>query len=249
MAFYYVQALTTLKAMECIKKCEHLSTLKGMGRSFNMKKKSLLPMNLQFFTTKEGGEGSDPEATPPVTPEIDFDKLTDEQVAEVKAKFGFKTDEEVNDLIKIKKSKWREKTEEEKLQAKKLAEMNEDDKVKYEREQLELKIADFERRENLAKMSEVAADMLTEAGASATKKVLALLVTEEAESTSNNVKAYLEVIDAEREVIKADYEKRLGGRIPLDGADALKLSIGEQYAKEQNEKNKEAGKVKDPWAI
>jgi len=80
------------------------------------------------------------------------------------------------------------------------------------------RIAEFERKEVLSKMSEQASEMLSHKGATPTKEVLSLVVSEDAETTSSNVKTYLAAIELERESIKADLEKRLGGRIPLDGS-------------------------------
>ena len=201
----------------------------------------LLRMNLQFFSEDTGanGGGDNPDnAANTETQVTDFDNLSDEQVQSFKEKFGFKSDEEVNSLIDNKFAKWQEKTEKAKLEAEKFAKMNEDEKTSYEKQQLEARIAKFERKENLSKMSETASDMLTGKGVTASKEVLGLVVSEDAETTSNNVKAYLNAIELEREAIKADFEKRLGGKEVLDGTGTVALSRGAQLAKEANEQNK-----------
>ncbi|MDR2278899.1 MAG: hypothetical protein LBE23_13665, partial [Vagococcus sp.] len=56
-----------------------------------------LKMNLQLFA--EPGEGN-PD-TPPAeqTSEFNLDKLTDEQLASIKENHGFKTDDDVNDIV------------------------------------------------------------------------------------------------------------------------------------------------------
>lgn len=198
-------------------------------------KNKLLRMNLQFFAEDTGADGG---GNPGATAEtVDVDNLSDEQVAGLKEKFGFKTDEEVNSLIDSKFSKWQEKTEKEKAEAAKLAKMNEDEVSTYEKEQLEAKLAEYERKENLSKMSETASEMLTNGNATATKDVLGLLVTEDAETTSANVKAYLKAIELEREVIKNDFEKRLGTKEALGGNSSLSLAEG-AYGKELAERNK-----------
>lgn len=202
-----------------------------------MKKKHLLPMNLQLFA--EPGEGN-PEPTPPVeqTPEINLDKLTDEQLASIKEKHGFKTDDDVNDIVKNKHKRWQKDLEKEREEYDKLNKMNADEKLQYQLDQQAEKLAEYERKENLSKMSETASEMLTEKGVTASKEVLSLLVSEDAETTSSNVKAYLTVIEAERELIKADFEKRLGTKIPLGGNTEAELSRGAQIAKLQNERQK-----------
>ncbi|MFI3939678.1 DUF4355 domain-containing protein [Vagococcus fluvialis] len=109
-----------------------------------MKKKHLLPMNLQLFA--EPGEGN-PD-TPPAeqTPEINLDKLTDEQLASIKEKHGFKTDDDVNDIVKSKHQRWQKDLEKEKNKAAELATLSETDrqqalfneeKEAFEKEKLE----------------------------------------------------------------------------------------------------------------
>lgn len=205
-----------------------------MGKEMIIMKNQLLRMNLQFFAEDTGADGGgNPEATAET---VDVDNLSDEQVASLKEKFGFKTDEEVNSLIDSKFSKWQEKTDKEKAEATKLAKMNEDEVSTYEKEQLEARLAEYERKENLSKMSETASEMLTNGNVTATKDVLGLLVTEDAETTSANVKAYLKAIELEREAIKTDFEKRLGTKETLDGTSKTNLSRGAQLAAEANKK-------------
>ena len=54
-------------------------------------------------------------------------------------------------------------------------------------------------------MSEQASEMLSEKGATPTKEMLRLIVSEDAETTSSNVKTYLASVEAEREAIKAEF--------------------------------------------
>ena len=201
----------------------------------------LLRMNLQFFSEDTGanGGGDNPDnAANTETQVTDFDNLSDEQVQSFKEKFGFKSDEEVNSLIDNKFAKWQEKTEKEKSQAEELAKMSEKDRYDFELKKRDEEIAEYKREKNLLQMSETASGMLTEKGVTASKEVLGLVVSEDAEVTSNNVKAYLNAIELEREAIKADFEKRLGGKEVLDGTGKVALSRGAQLAKEANEQNK-----------
>ncbi|MEY8669990.1 capsid assembly scaffolding protein Gp46 family protein [Enterococcus gallinarum] len=149
---------------------------------------------------------------------------------------------ETKKAVTAAEEKWRA----EKDEAAKLAEMDDKEKADYEKQQLEAKLAEYERKEVLSKMSEQASEMLSEKGATPTKEMLRLIVSEDAETTSNNVKTYLASVEAEREAIKAEYEKRLGGKVPLDGNSAT-LSRGAQLAKEANNQTKKP--ENDPWAI
>ena len=201
-----------------------------------------MPMKLQFFAEQDGGSQ---ETTSTETTETTTDETKKEETGKT-----FSRDDvakmiaaETNKAVTAAEEKWRN----EKAEAEKLAEMNEKDKADYERQKLEEKIAEYERKDNLAKMSEKASEMLSDKGAVPTKEILSLIVTEDAESTSNNVKTYLAAIEQERESIKADFEKRLGGKVPLDGTDSPSLSRGAQMAKEANNQAKQP--ENDPWSI
>lgn len=205
-----------------------------------MKKRLLMPMNLQYFAEPEGGQDTPPaeKATPPE------DKPKGEGTGKT-----FSRDEvakmiaaETKKAVTAAEEKWRA----EKDEAAKLAEMDDKEKADYEKQQLEAKLAEFERKEVLSKMSEQASEMLSEKGAKPTKEMLRLIVSEDAETTSSNVKTYLASVEAEREAIKAEYEKRLGGKVPLDGNGAT-ISRGAQLAKNANNQTKKP--ENDPWAI
>lgn len=206
-----------------------------------MKKRLLMPMKLQFFAEDQDGGNDTPPAEQTTPPE---DKLKGEETGKT-----FSRDEvakmiaaETKKAVTAAEEKWRA----EKDEAAKLAEMDDKEKADYEKQQLEAKLAEYERKEVLSKMSEQASEMLSEKGAAPTKEMLRLIVSEDAETTSNNVKTYLASVEAEREAIKAEYEKRLGGKVPLDGTSAT-LSRGAQLAKEANNQTKKP--ENDPWAI
>lgn len=204
------------------------------------KKRLLMPVNLQYFAEPDGGQDTPPaeQTTPPE------DKPKGEETGKT-----FSRDEvakmiaaETKKAVTAAEEKWRA----EKDEAAKLAEMDDKEKADYEKQQLEAKLAEFERKEVLSKMSEQASEMLSEKGTTPTKEMLRLIVSEDAETTSSNVKTYLASVEAEREAIKAEYEKRLGGKVPLDGNGAT-ISRGAQLAKNANNQTKKP--ENDPWAI
>lgn len=114
-----------------------------------MFKKQLLPMHLQFFA--EPGD----DDTPPgekQTPEFDAESLTDEQLAAIKEKFGFKDDHDVDSIVKSKKSRWQKELEEEKNEAARLAKLSEKDRqealIQKQKDDFEREKAEF-RKEQL----------------------------------------------------------------------------------------------------
>ena len=69
------------------------------------------------------------------------------------------TDEEVDAIIERKLARWKKQREQEVAEAAKLAEMNATQKLEYERDQANKKLAEYEReRERAAIVAEVAAD-------------------------------------------------------------------------------------------
>ena len=206
----------------------------------NMKVKKFLPMNLQFFAEDDAAD-----VTPDNTSDnsVDNKEKSGSDPTDADKKYS---DADVDKIIAAKFAKWEAKQQQEKDEAAKLAEMDDKEKADYEKQQLEAKLAEFERKEVLSKMSEQASEMLSEKGATPTKEMLRLIVSEDAETTSSNVKTYLASVEAEREAIKAEYEKRLGGKVPLDGNGAT-ISRGAQLAKNANNQTKKP--ENDPWAI
>lgn len=114
-----------------------------------MFKKQLMPMHLQFFAEPDGSD------TPPAeeqTPEFDAENLTDEQLAAIKEKFGFKDNDEIDTIVKGKKSKWQKELEQEKNEAARLAKLSESERqkalIQKEKDDFEKEKAEF-RKEQL----------------------------------------------------------------------------------------------------
>ena len=187
---------------------------------------------LPFFEADTGSNGQD---TPADTKDQENVEVNKEQEQQTEKTF---TRAELAKMMAAEKAKLKEEFEAKQVESEKLAKMNEQEKLQHQLDQQAEKLAEYERKEALSKMSETASEMLTEKGVTASKEVLSLLVSEDAETTSSNVKAYLTVIEAERELIKADFEKRLGTKIPLGGNTEAELSRGAQIAKLQNERQK-----------
>lgn len=119
-----------------------------------MKNKQLLPLNLQLFADGEPGNNPDGgtssgQATPP---EFKVENLTDEQLAAVKEKFGLKDDNEVDSIVRSKRSRWQKELEEEKNEAARLAKLSEEERqqalIQKEKDDFEKEKAAF-RQEQL----------------------------------------------------------------------------------------------------
>lgn len=115
----------------------------------SMFKKQLMPLHLQFFA--EPGDNDTPPAKEQ-TPEFDAQNLTDEQLAAIKEKFGFKDNDEIDTIVKGKKSKWQKELEQEKNEAARLAKLSEEERqqalIQKEKDEFEKEKAVF-RQEQL----------------------------------------------------------------------------------------------------
>ena len=211
-----------------------------------MKKSLLMPLSLQYFADPEGegeqeGQGAtpatDPNPTGPDNP-TDPDKKGEEGKTFTRDDVAKMIAAETNKAIVKAQQEW----ETNKNEAEEFAKMNEQEK----NAKLQEKIAELERQRLLSEMTETASEMLSDKSSKPTKEMLRLIVSEDAETTSSNVKTYLASIEAEREAIKAEFEKRLGGKVPLDGSGTVGVSRGTTMAKEANEQVKKPSI--DPWA-
>ncbi|WP_242596364.1 DUF4355 domain-containing protein [Enterococcus ureasiticus] len=206
-------------------------------------KRTKLGMNLQFFAEDTGsnGGGDNPDNT---TNSETVEITKDEQVTnEPDKKYS---DEDVNKIIDAKFAKWKSEQQKEQDEAKKLAEMDDKEKTDYEKQKLQEEIDYLKKEKTLIEMAKTATSMLADKGVQASEGILSFVVKESAEATSERVKAFIELIDAEREAIKEDFEKRLGSKLPLDGTTSTTLSRGAQMAKEINNQTKKP--ESDPWA-
>lgn len=145
------------------------------------------------------------------------------------------SDADLDDIIGKKFAKW-QKDHEKKVEAaaeeaKKLAEMNAQQKAEYERDKLQKandekdrRIAEFERKEALAEMTKAARKMLSDEGISAPDEVLARLVTTDAEETKTAIDSYSKVF---KEAVENAVKDRLRGEIPKKGTGGIPTPVTE----------------------
>ena len=103
------------------------------------------------------------------------------------------SDDDVDKIIRDKKAKW-QKQQDEKIkeleEARKLEKMNEDEKLQYELDKYKKELEEYKQRENQSAMAKVAKNMLVEEGFNISDDLVNNLITDEAESTKENVKDF-----------------------------------------------------------
>lgn len=133
----------------------------------------------------------------------------DEKKAELKY-----SDKDVDEIVKKKQAKW-QKQQEEKIkeleEAQKLEKMNEEDQLKYKLEKYEKELEAYKQRENQNAMAKVAKNMLFEEGIKVSDGLVANLITDEAESTKENVKDFAKEF---KEAVDKGITEALKGKSP-----------------------------------
>lgn len=145
------------------------------------------------------------------------------------------SDADLDEIIGKKFAKWQ--TEQDKKvkaaaeEAKKLAEMNAQQKAEYERDkandekaELQKELDEYKRQATLAEMTKTARKMLTDEGISAPDEILARLVTTDAEETKAAVDSYSKVF---KEAVENAVKDRLRGEIPKKGTGGIATPVTE----------------------
>lgn len=138
------------------------------------------------------------------------------------------SDEQVDEIIKEKKAKW-QKQQDEKIkeleEARRLEKMNEDEKLKYKLKKYEEEIAAYRKKENQSAMAKVAKNMLIEQGFNISDDLVNNLITDEAESTKENVKDFAGML---KDLVEKEVNERLKGKSPEVKKTGVKSSQGQR---------------------
>lgn len=114
------------------------------------------------------------------------------------------TDEDVNKLIERKFAEWQKKKQKEVDEAKRLAEMNAQEKAEYERDQFKKELDDLKKQASLTAMGKTARKMLSDQGINIPDELLAHLVHENADDTKTAVGTFAQLFkNAVQEEVKA----------------------------------------------
>lgn len=125
------------------------------------------------------------------------------------------TDKDLDEIINKRFAKWQKEQQKAVDEAKKLAEMNAQQKAEYERDELQKQLADYKRKESLAEMTKTARKMLSDGGISVSDELLAMMVNTNAEETKAAIEGFSKAFnDAVENAVKA----RLKGEPPKRGA-------------------------------
>ena len=156
----------------------------------------------------KGGSGSDDKGKDQGADDKGKDKSKDgdkgkDQGADEK-KYS---DADLDRIINQKFAKWQKDQDKAVSEAEKLAKMDAQQKAEYERDQLQKRVAELEKKENRAEMGKVARGMLNEDGINIPDDLVNMIITTDAESTKTNVQQFSKLFkgavqDAVKEALK-----------------------------------------------
>lgn len=125
------------------------------------------------------------------------------------------TDEDINKLINKKFAEWQEKKEKELTEAKKLAEMNAQERAEHERDEMKRQLETLMKQQSLTEMTKTARAMLTEKEIHVSDDLLSMLVSEDADKTKSTIDSFVELFQG---AVKSAVADALKGNTPKTGA-------------------------------
>ena len=191
------------------------------------KMKKRFNMLLQLFAetgsdpAASAGTGADPAADPAADPK----KQTAAPAATVKEKPAKYTDADVDEILNKKFAEWQKKQQKAVDEAQKLATMDANQKVEYERDQLKKELEELKRVSALAEMSKTARKMLSDNGITISDDLLSVMVTEDSAITKAAIDSFSTMFT---EAVEAVVKERLKGEPPRKGAGSPATMTKEQ---------------------
>lgn len=142
------------------------------------------------------------------------------------------TDEDIDAIIARRFAKWEKQKKKEIDEAKRLENMNAQERAEHERDELQRQLSDLLNEKALADMSKTARKMLSDSGITLSDDLLQILVSTDADATKTAVDNFSKLFS---DAVDAAVKERLKGNPPKRGA-----SSGSTITKE------EIMKIRDP---
>ena len=135
------------------------------------------------------------------------------------------TDKELDEIIGKKFAKWQTQQQKAVDEAKKLAEMNAQQKAEYERDQLQKELNALKKQASIAEMTKTARKMLSDDGISVSDDLLSMLVNDDAETTKAAVDGFKKAFS---DAVEYAVKERLKGEPPRRGSGGAASMTKEQ---------------------
>ncbi len=138
------------------------------------------------------------------------------------------SDKDVDEIVKRKFADWKTKEEKKIDEAKKLEQMDAEQKIKYERDKLQQELDQLRAEKTKNEMMKAARGILQEESISISDNLLEILVDQEADKTKENINDFIELFNAEVEKVVKEKLRgttpRKGGGSKISKEDILKIA-------------------------
>ena len=161
-----------------------------------------LPFCLQLFADETSNENENPET------ENAQKKEGQENQEKNKASEKKYSDEDLNAILDKRFARWKADQEKEKAEAKRLAEMNAQERAEAERDKVQKELDELKAKNAIAEMTNEARKMCAEHDINVGEDLLSVLVNQDADKTKKAVDSFVKMF--EQEVEKAVKEKLKG---------------------------------------
>lgn len=148
------------------------------------------------------------------------------------------SDDDLNAILDKKFKKWQQQKQKEIDEAAKLANMTAQEKAEHERDQLKAELDELKRANTRAEMESTARGILQESGVNIPDNLIKMIITDEADSTSKNVKDFIKSFNS---AVTAEVKNKLSGKAPQAGTSNKSEGITKaDILKEKNNHKRQA---------
>ena len=147
------------------------------------------------------------------------------------------SDDDLDAILDKKFKKWQQQKQKEIDEAAKLANMNAQEKAEHERDQLKAELDELKRANTRAEMESTARGILQESGVNIPDNLIKMIITDEADSTSKNVKDFIKSFNS---AVTAEVKNKLSGKAPQAGTSNKSGITKADILKEKNNHKRQA---------
>ena len=172
-----------------------------------------LPFCLQLFADETSGENEGTETKNAQSTETQSAQGQDNQEKDKSSEKKY-SDKDLDAILDKRFARWKADQEKEKAEAKRLADMNAQERAEAERDKVQKELDELKAKNAIAEMTNEARKMCTEHNINVGDDLLSVLVNQDADKTKKAVDSFVKMF--EQEVEKAVKEK-LKGNGPKHG--------------------------------
>ena len=148
------------------------------------------------------------------------------------------SDEDLNAILDKKFKKWQQQKQKEIDEAAKLANMNAQEKAEHERDLLKAELDELKKANTRAEMESTARGILQESGVNIPDTIIKMIITDEADTTSANVKAFINSFNS---AVTTAVKEKLSGKPPKTGTGTGNSGITKSdILKEKSDRKRQA---------